>query len=116
VDDAALVRLGKGVRDVAPDLQQLRERQWFPHDARRQGLALQVFHHQETDVPDFADVVHGANVGMRECRERPRLALEALAKLTIVSQIRGEGLDGHLAAKPDIAGAVHLSHPARAEQ
>jgi hypothetical protein len=43
-------------------------------------------------------------------------ALEALFANGIRGELRGENLDGDGAVQPRILGAVHLSHPARAER
>ena len=49
-----------------------------PAQARAEGFALHVLHHQETGIALIADIVERADVRMIERGDGPRLALEAL--------------------------------------
>ena len=63
-----------------------------------------------------ADVVERADVRMVERRDRPRLALEALADCGFGGELRRQHLDRDVAIEPRVAGAIHLAHAAGAEQ
>ena len=79
---------------------------------------------QRTSVEEFHDGVHrltiplevvnGQDVGMRNRRDRPDLALEAGGRILVGGHVRQQHLDGDLAIEPGIAGAVHDAHAARA--
>jgi hypothetical protein len=81
MDDPPPMRLVQGVCDLNAAAQRLLERQRPVLQPVRQGLPLQVLHDQVLGFGLAADVVQGANVGVRELRDRLRLALEALAVL-----------------------------------
>jgi hypothetical protein len=55
-------------------------------------------------------------LGMIQGRNRPRLTLKALLRLSIFRKIRRENLDGYGSLQPSIASAIHLAHAARAER
>ncbi len=59
------------------------------------------------------DVVQRADIRMRELRDRPCLALEAAAKIGVFRQMRRQNLDRDDAIESDVAGAIHVAHPAR---
>ena|SRR5450759_3645788 len=60
----------------------------------------------------LADVVQGADVRVRQLRDRAGLAVEALAELRIGGEAVGENLDCDGAIEPRITGFVHLAYPA----
>ena len=62
------------------------------------------------------DVVERADVRMRQLRDGPRLALEALAAARVVGEIAGEHLDRDVAIEPRVARAIDLAHAAGAER
>ena len=64
----------------------------------------------------FADVVQGADVRMRQLRDRARFAVEAFTELRVSPQGLGEDLDRDRAIQPRVARFLDLAHPARAEQ
>ena len=57
-----------------------------------------------------------ADVRMVELGDGARLALEAGAHLGCRGQVRGQHLDGDVAAQARVVGAVDLAHAARAER
>ena len=81
VDDSLPVRLVERVGDLTAVAQRLLEGQRPLHQPVRERLALQIFHDEELDAVLVAHVVEGADVGVRELRDRLRLPLEALAHL-----------------------------------
>ena len=62
-----------------------------------------------------ADVVERADVRVVELRDGARLALEAGPHLGRGGQVRGQHLDGDVAAQPGVVGAIDLAHAARAD-
>jgi hypothetical protein len=89
VDDPFAVRCGEAARDL---------------DHGLDGLAGG---HRTMDAHD---------VGVREGRDRARLAFEARQSIAITGQFVGQDFDRHLAAEPFIAGSVHRAHPAGAQK
>ena len=63
----------------------------------------------------IADVVERADMGMRQRRDRPRLALETAAPLRIARDLGRQDFDGDRAAETRIARVVDLAHAARAD-
>jgi hypothetical protein len=76
---------------------------------------------QRFAIDKFADdvagshVVHRHDVGMTQRRHRTRLLLEAGTARGILSEVFRQDLDGDVAVEPDVTGAIHLAHTARAE-
>ena len=54
--------------------------------------------------------------GLRQGRERERLALEAGERRRVARQALRQHLHRHLALQAQVPGAVHLAHPARAQR
>ena len=84
-------------------------------EQRREILAVDVFHRQERVALEFADVVHAADVRMRDLPRHPHFGVE-------LRQARGIAIDGLRQelqrdglAELQIVGAVDLAHPALAE-
>ena len=63
-----------------------------------------------------ADVVERADVGMRERRDRLRLALEPLPHVLVRREVRRQDLDRDRALEPRVLRPVDLSHPSRADR
>ena len=84
--------------------------------ALREGLAFEIFHHQEIDVVLMAGVVEGADVRMVQAGDGFCFAVEALAQFGAVGEMSGKNLDGDDAIEARIAGLVHFAHSARADR
>jgi hypothetical protein len=63
-----------------------------------------------------ADVEEGADVGVVEGGDGPRLALEASLALRVLCEGRGEDLDGDGAVEAGVSPAPDLAHPASADR
>jgi hypothetical protein len=63
-----------------------------------------------------AEIVDRQDVGMVQRARRPRFALETGAAAGRLGSLLIEDLDGDIAAQPQIAGAVHFAHSARAQR
>ena len=79
--DPLPVRLVERVGDLGCEPQGLLERQRTLSQPIRECLAFEKLHHQVLDAVLVSDVVERADVGVRELRDRLRLALEPLADL-----------------------------------
>src|SRR5439155_5172883 len=75
-------------------------------------------HRLYRDVPDAvhrADLVDREDVGMVQGRRRARFLLEAREPIRVLRRRAAENLDRDRAAQGKVAGAVHLTHAARAQ-
>ncbi len=105
VDDASVVRGREGVCDLRRQADGFGERDRAFLDALGEGRTL----HQLHDQVVRSDVVQLTDVGMVQRGDGPRLAFETLAET-----LSGD-LEGHIAAKAGIAGAIDFTHAARAD-
>ena len=64
----------------------------------------------------FADVVEGLDVRVAERSHRAGLTVESSQSRGIVRHVSRQDLDRDVSAKPRVAGAVDLAHPARADE
>ncbi len=80
------------------------------------GLPLEQFHHQVIDAFMAANVVQSADVCVVQARDGLGFAVEPLPATRIVRQALKQDLDCDHAIQAQVAGAVHLTHPAGAEQ
>ena len=69
-----------------------------------------MLHDDEHRAGVVADVMQRADVGMRQARNRLRLAFEAFAQLGGCCHIQREDLDGNCSIESRVAGFVHLAH------
>ena len=100
---------------LAGDVQRPPERQRPFLDQLPQRLALQELHHQIRHAAVDAGVRHRDDVGVREHRQRPRLALEAPAPLRDDGRVLVQHLDRHEPAELLLLRPVHDAHTALAE-
>ena len=82
----------------------------------RERAALDHFHGQEQDSVTFLDRIDRDDVGVVQGCSGAGFLLEPAKSLGIVGKCRRQHLDGDVAAEARITGAVHLAHPAGAEQ
>jgi hypothetical protein len=101
---AVLSREGAHERNLSP-----------PREALPQGLAFEQLGDEERCAFVVAEIEEGEDVRVTQSGDGLRLALEPPQTLGV----RGEGfrqhLDGNVSPEPLVAGAVHLTHPARAQ-
>jgi hypothetical protein len=93
-----------GVFDGAP------RRQGGGVHARPQRHALEQFHHGVRPFALRPEIMDGEDVGMRQCSDRPRFALESGKPIRIVSEQVGKDFDRDVAIELRIARAVDLAH------
>ncbi len=116
MDEAGAMGLRQAVRELRPEVEDLRNGQRPAREPAAQRLALDVLHHDVVRAllaGRLADVVDVDDVRMVEGGGGARLPVEAVEELGI-----GPGaqhLQGHRASEPGVAGAIHLAHAARAE-
>ena len=110
MDDAQAVRGGEGTGDFSGVRQGLIERDRALLDSRGEGLAFEVFHHQEVDAVVSAGVVQGADVRVTQRRDGMRLALEPCPELSIARELSRQDFQGDGAIQASVGGAVNLSH------
>jgi hypothetical protein len=112
VENATLVRGVETRRNAACHLEGLARGNGSASDPFRQRLALDVLHDEEIDATVGPDVVQSTDVLILNRGDGARFALEALARLGRVGQVRRQHLDGDRAIEARIAGAVNLADPA----
>ena len=115
VDDPLAVREGEPAQRLPEDVQRPRERQRSFLDQVVQRLALQELHHQKRHAAVDSEVGHRNDVGVRQRRERLRLALEPPAPLRDAGGILVEHLDRHEPPEVRLPPAVDDAHAALAE-
>ncbi len=113
MDDPALVRRLKRLRDLLEDRQRVVRQHRPAGNPFGQRLARYELHLEERRVADFLEAVQRGDVGMIERGEHPRLALEPAAIFGVVGGQLVKHLDGDFAAKPDVLRAIDLAHAAR---
>jgi hypothetical protein len=116
VHDPELMRLSETGRDLRREPYRLFRRQRSSPQALVEGLSLDQLHYQKRGTVLVADVVEGADVGMREPRDRFGFTLQALFPGRIGRETLRQHLDRDVALEPRIARPVHLAHAAGAEE
>ncbi len=112
-----VVRGSQPGAQLARDLQRLRRRQApDPPEQRRQILPVDVLHRQEHAAPNVADVVDTADVGVRDRPRVAHLGEQAVAGRRVAVKARREELERDRLAESQVVGAIHLAHPAAADQ
>jgi hypothetical protein len=101
------------IRDLNADSNDLIESEPAALHAVGERLAVDVLHDEERRTVLFADVIQGADIRMRQTRDRSRLAFEALDAFCCQG-IGSEELECDDAIEACVAGAVDFAHPARA--
>jgi len=85
-------------------------------DAVGQRRSGNEFHHQREGAVALLHPVDGCDVGVVERGQQLRLALEPRPARGVGRDSDGQHFDGDLAPQARIAGAVHLAHPAGADE
>jgi hypothetical protein len=81
-------------------------------DAVLEGLAVDVLEDDVGAAAVLARVDYGNNVRMRDLRNRPRLATEALNLVRLVGDLAVQDLRGHPPLERLVARQVDGGHPA----
>ena len=105
-------RLGNLMRDV----QGLTDGDRPPGDPLGERVAVDELEYERgRTIPDF-EPVDGADVGMVQRGQQPRLALEADAPLGIGREETREDFDRDIAPELPVACPIHLAHAAHAKR
>src|SRR4029077_5191582 len=113
--DAQLVRLGQRIGNLCSAADGLVSRQRAFGQPLLQRLAFQKLYDEIVHPLLVADVIEMTNIGMRQRGNSTGFALETLLRLEVVRKVSGQNLDRDTTVEAGIAGAIHFSHPARAE-
>ena len=81
-------------------------------DPVRERLALDQLHHECTDAVCLFETIDLRDIGMIQCSQCLRLALEARQALGVMGKGFRQNLDGDVAPKVGIEGAIDFTHPA----
>ena len=76
---------------------------------------LNQFHGEKVDALGFFHRVERDHIGMVECGDGARFALEAGQPLGIAGYVRRQDLERHLAPQLGVRGTIHLTHSANSE-
>lgn len=117
VDDALLVRRGKGVRDLQGERDGAGGRQRpVGADLVGQGPSQDELHRHVRDAPVFAGVEDLGYVGMREGGHVPRLGTEPAGLAGTAGGFRAQDLERHLAREHRVPGGVDEPRAALADE
>jgi hypothetical protein len=116
VDDAEAVGFGQSLADLIGDINGL-PRAEPPHhpDHALQVLAADVLHGDVMRALVFAEVVHPADVLVRDLPGRPELVAEPLDRLAVGGDLGVEELQGDLFVDLFVEDLVDPAHPAFAQ-
>lgn len=114
MDDAAVVRGFQNFGDLAADSQRFRDFQRTVLEALRQRLARRQLQNQIVHAGGFFDPVDPRDVRVIQGGQHLRFALESRQPLGIFRKSFRQDLDGNLAAKLTVSGAIHHAHSAGA--
>src|SRR5262245_17363140 len=92
------------------------DRQTARGDQLAQGTSFYPLHGDVDGVVAVADLENRAYVGMVERRRQARFLDQASPSPRVGNCLGGKHLDGHVAAKARVAGAVNDTHTAFAKQ
>ncbi len=116
VEDALGMRGGESRAEASRDLGGFIYRK--ASNAAEQGgevFAIHVLHGDERLAFELADIVHPADIRMRDLARDANFVMKAREHGRIAHGGFGEELEGYGLAKPDIGGPVYLAHAAFAE-
>ena len=112
VHDSVAMRVIERIGHLDRALKRAIQRQRRFREACREGVPLEVLHHDEIDAIAGADVVQRADVRVSERCAGLCLAAEALAQARIDAVGGRQNLDGDGSIEPGVDGAEDLSHAA----
>jgi hypothetical protein len=116
MDDATVVRRREALRDLHGVVGRLALRHRAVPETLAQRLAFEQFRHDVQHGALAPDVVHDKEIRVVERAGGPGFRLEAADAIGITGSGCRQNLDRHIAAKPRVAGPVHLAHASGADQ
>ncbi len=117
VQDLALVCGRETGAELAGELERLVR--WQPADApqqRREILAVDVFHREEVLAAGFRDVVHAADVRMRDLPRQPDFLMEARQPVGAMRELLRQELQRDRLSELQVVRTIHLAHATAAQQ
>lgn len=115
MDNAAFMGLGEAIGNLHSDGDDLADRRSAEGKELTQGLSFDEFEDQEIYAAVMADVVQGADIGMRELGDSTSFVLEAMAKMGILGKMFRQNFDRDEAVEAAVSSAVNFAHAAGAE-
>jgi hypothetical protein len=116
MDDAVRVRAFKGVAHLPRDRKNFVRRQGTAPETLGEVFALDEFHGERDTSGLLFEPIDLSDVRMIQRGQRSRLSLESCEAFGILREFFGKQLQRDVTVKPGIASAVHLAHPAGANQ
>ena len=115
MNDAGAMRRLEGRRDLNRGLERLIKRQRALREPVGQRLAIEVLHDEKRRALVLAHVVQGADMRMRELRDRTGFAIEPLTELRIGGERVWQNFDCDRTVESRVARFIHLAHATRAQ-
>jgi hypothetical protein len=112
VNDAGGVRRVWRICDFDREGEQSLNGKRLASDVCIERFTIQQFHGDELLVLGPVNLVDGANARMVQRRRSAGFALKAFQGLRIARNIRGQELEGDVAAKVEVFSLIHYAHPA----
>ncbi len=115
MDDAALVGIVEGIRNLNSDVYGVVNLQRTRGKLRRQELPFHVLHDEEHRACVLTDIVDGGDVRRAKRRGGTGFGHQTPAPLGIVLQRGQQELQRDRTTQADILGQIHFAHPASPE-
>jgi hypothetical protein len=115
MNDAALMRVLESLSDLPGNGQGFVEGESAFADPLGKSLALDEFQHQRMDAGGVLEAIDGGDMGMIKGCQQLGFAFESGDTLWIGRDGLGQNLEGDFPPKTSVAGAIHFTHSAEAE-
>ena len=116
VNDPFFMRGIESLRNLTGNRYDLVGSERSARDAVSERLAVDELQHQRRHATCVFDAIDRSDIWMIQCGQHARLALESGKALVVAGKGAWQNLDRHVAPEARVVGAIHLSHPAPAEQ
>ena len=116
MNDSFFVRGSEGFGNLPGNIQGFIERNTSALDLFAERFTFDKFEYQVLRAIDLFQFVNDRDIRVTQGRKHLRFALESREPLRIVRKGLGQCFDGDVAAELCIAGAINLTHAARAQQ
>src|SRR6516165_6748039 len=114
--DPGAVRRREGVEDIIGDAERFAPLEWPSPEARRERLALDELEDEARHAAGLEEAMDRGDVWVVERRQQLGLAFEARQTAAVLRDGRWQYFDRDPATQPHVGCAVHLAHPADADQ
>jgi hypothetical protein len=115
MNDPTRVRGFERIGNLPGDRQHVVEGHRAPTDEIAKRRSIDELQHQRADAVGVLQAVNRGDVGIVECGEHFRFALETRNPVRIAGKGQGQDLDRDLAFQHRVAGAIDLAHTTGAE-